>query len=223
MAAVTAAVIGAGAAVAGVVGARKSSKAAASAQERAASEGQSEIARQFDITQGNLKPFQDAGVSAITEQQALLGLSGDEAQSRAFAQLQDSPGQAFLRKRQERTLLRNASAIGGLGGGNVRTALQEQAVGFAQQDIENQFGRLGQLAGQGRGAATSVGQFGQNAATNRANLGTVGGEARASGIFGRQQAVAQGLSGISNIAGQFAAGRPPPPPPPAVQPQTFSA
>jgi hypothetical protein len=83
---------------------------------------------------GRLTPYTEAGRGALTEQQALLGLSGQGAQQEAYARFTESPGQAFLRERQERALLRNAAAIGGLGGGNVRTALQEQAFGRAQYD-----------------------------------------------------------------------------------------
>ena len=177
---------------------------AADVQQEATAAGQAEIARQFDITQANLQPFQEAGVSAVGQQQALLGLSGEEAQQQAFAGLQESPGQQFLRERQQRALVRNASAIGGLGGGNVRTALQQQAVGFAQQDIQNQFGRLGQLAGQGATVGTNVGQFGQSAAAQGANLGVAGAEARASGILGRASIVPQLTGQLLETGGQFA-------------------
>lgn len=49
-----------------------------------------------------------------------------------------TPGQDFIRQRQERALARNAGRFGGTGGGNVLTALQEQAAGFAQQDVQFQ-------------------------------------------------------------------------------------
>lgn len=202
--------ISVGLGLAGISESRKARKSGVAAADRAAQlqfegtqAGIEEQRRQFDITQGNLLPFQEAGVGALTQQQALLGLSGVEAQQAAFAGLEESPGQQFLRERQQRALVRNASAIGGLGGGNVRTALQEQAVGFAQQDIQNQFGRLGQLAGQGQNTAINLGQFGAQAAGNIANLGVAGAEARASGVLGAQQARAQGSQNILGAAGDL--------------------
>ena len=181
-------VIGAvGSAISGK-GASKASKSAASAQERGTLAGIEEQRRQFDATQANLQPFQEAGVGALGQQQALLGLGGQEAQNEAFAAFSDSPGQKFIRDRAQRNLVRNQSAIGGLGGGNVRSALVEQGAGFAQQDFQNQFGRLGQIAGQGQAATTSIGQFGAQTAGNIANLGVAGSQARASGILGQQQA-----------------------------------
>ena len=171
--------------------AEKAAKRAGKIQQQGQEAGVAEQRRQFDITQGNLQPFQEAGVGALGQQQALLGLSGAEAQQAAFDQFNQSPGQQFLRDRAQKNLLRNSAAIGGLGGGNVRSALVEQGVGFAQQDFNNQFARLGQLAGQGQAAVTNLGQFGAQAAGN-IQQGLIGGsQARASGILGAQQAQAQ--------------------------------
>jgi len=192
--------------VLGIKEGEKAARQAGDIQAQGAQAGIDEQRRQFDVTQGNLKPFQQAGVSALDQQQALLGLSGQDAQQTAFSGLQESAGQQFLRRRQEKALLRNASAIGGLGGGNVRTALQEQATGFAQQDIQNQFGRLGQVAGQGQAATTSLGQFGSQTAGNIANLGQRASEARASGILGAQQQGAQATSGILGLGGAVLGG-----------------
>ena len=154
-----------------------------------------------------MAPFREAGIGALGQQQALLGLSGVDAQQTAFAGLESSPGQKFLRDRAQRNLVRNASAIGGLGGGNVRSALVEQGVGFAQQDIQNQFGRLGQLAGQGQAATTSIGQFGAQAAGNiQQGLNQVG-QTRASGITGSAAGLRGGLQQVAGgVAGGFGGG-----------------
>lgn len=102
---------------------------------------------------GALEGFAAPGRSAVGVQSALSGAMGPVAQERAFANFRTSPGQAFLRKEAEQALLRNASAIGGLGGGNVRRALQEQATGLAAQDFGNAFNRLGSLSSLGASAA----------------------------------------------------------------------
>lgn len=129
--------------------------------------------------------------------------NAQEQQQAAFNALNQSPGQQFLRDRAQKNLLRNASAIGGLGGGNVRSALVQQGVGFAQQDLQNQFGRLGQLAGQGQNAATTIGQFGQQTSGNIGNALIAGGNARASGIINQSNAFQNTLGGLANVAGQF--------------------
>jgi len=152
--------------------------------------GIDEQRRQFDLSREDAQPYMQAGQSALTQQQALLGLSGADAQEQAMGQFQESPGQKFLRERQERTLLRNASATGGLGGGNVRTALQEQAAGIAGQQFGDYQNRLAGLSGQGQTAVNAQGVLGANKAGQISNLYTQGGQARASGILGQQQAQA---------------------------------
>jgi len=180
-----------------------SEKKAGKTEARAQEAGIAEQRRQFDVTQGNLLPFQEAGVEALGQQRALMGLGTPEEQQQAFAAFDESPGQKFMRDRAQRNLVRNSSAIGGLGGGNVRSALVEQGAGFAQQDFQNQFGRLGQMAGQGQSAVTNLGQFGAQAAGN-IQQGLIGaGQARASGIIGQ---AAGRRAGFQMLAGGMAGG-----------------
>ena len=96
-----------------------------------------------------LAPFVGGGQQAFNLQAALSGAQGAPAQQEAISGFQASPGQQFLQQQAEQALLRNQAAIGGLGGGRVRSALQEQAIGLSAQDFANQFGRLGQVAGLG--------------------------------------------------------------------------
>ena len=170
-------------------------------QAQATQQGIAEQRRQFDVTQANLAPFQQAGVSALGQQQAMLGMGGAQEQQQAFDAFSDSPGQQFLRDQQERALVRNASKIGGLGGGNVRTALQQQAFGRAQTDFGNQFNRLGAIRSGGQAATTNLGQFGQQTGANVSNLMQTGAQARASGLLGAQQQRAIGGQQIASALG----------------------
>lgn len=177
-----------GSVVSGIFGGGDAASSAGDAQAQASMEAVEEQRRQFDITQEQLAPFREAGVSALGRQQQLLGLEGVNAQQRAIDQFIESPGQQFLRERQERALLRNQSAIGGLGGGNVRTALQEQAAGIASTQLGDLQNRLAGLSGTGQSTATALGQLGQQSSANIGNLLQSAGQARASGILGEQQA-----------------------------------
>jgi len=188
--------------VAGVVGS-KSAKKGQKAQVKGEAASLEESRRQFDLTREDFRPFQEAGTAAVGQQQALIGLSGVETQQEALSALQVSPGQQFLRDRAQKNLLRNTSAIGGLGGGNVRSALVQQGVGFAQQDIQNQFGRLGQLAGQGQAAATSSSQISGGISQNIANQAIASGQNRATGIAQQNQITQNTIGGLSNLFGQF--------------------
>lgn len=199
----------AGAAIGSSIGAgaeaSSAAEEAAEIQAESTEAGIAELRRQFDITQENLAPFQEAGELALEKQKALLGLGTKFEQDVALAEFEESPGQQFLRDQQEKALLRNAAAIGGLGGGNIRTALQEQAFGRAQTDFANELNRLAGISGTGQVAATTTGELGSTTAGNIAELGIAGGEARASGILGQQQTQAQTIKDIISLGAQFGA------------------
>jgi hypothetical protein len=143
-------------------------------------------------TREQLSPFREAGVSALQKQQALLGLSGVGAQKRAFDEFTTSPGQQFMQERARKALLRSSAAIGGLGGGNLKSELQQQAIGFGQQDLQSQLARLSGLSGAGQAAAGQT-------AENIGNLDLQSGQAQASGILGAQQAKSDFMGQLLNV------------------------
>lgn len=202
----------AAATVVGGVIASDASKDASKASAAGTASSIEESQRQFDLTREDFAPTREAGLGALEQQQALIGLSGQEAQQAALGGLEVSAGQQFIRDRAQKNLLRNQAAIGGLGGGNVRTALVEQGAGFAQQDIQNQFGRLGQIAGQGQAATTAGAQIGGQISQGIANTQFAAGQNRAGAIQQQSNIQQQTIGGLANVAGQFAA-RPSPPPP----------
>ena len=110
----------------------------------------------YDKGIGYYEPYTQAGLGAYNQQAALSGALGPEAQQKAYAAYQQSPGVAFAQQEAERAILRNASALGGLGGGNVRDELSRRAVGTYMQDFQNQFGRLGEVSAQGYNAANQA-------------------------------------------------------------------
>lgn len=117
-----------------------------------------------------LNPFIEGGSGAFDLQQALSGALGDGAQSKAFEDFQSSPGQQFLRDQGELSISRNAGASGGLGGGALLTDLQEFGTGLAAQDFNNQFNRLGQLAGRGQQASSELSNTRLGTGSNIASL-----------------------------------------------------
>lgn len=183
----------------------RTAERAASKQEKAAQAALGQQQEEFDILQEQQAPFVAAGGRAIAGQEALAGTLGPEAQQQAIQAFADSPGQQFLRDQQERALLRNQAAIGGLGGGNVRRALQEQAFSRAQTDYMNQFNRLASISGQGQVGTQAAGQLGSIAARSSADLAQQAAAARASGILGRTQATQQGIADLTGLAAQSGA------------------
>lgn len=187
----------------GVEAGERAAIEAGNIQSEAALAGVAERQRQFDVTQESFKPFREAGIKGLSEQQALLGLSGAEAETEALSRFTESPGQAFRRERAQKNLLRNSAAIGGLGGGNVRKALTEQGAGFAAQDFDTRFNRLGQLTGTGQQATSEVARFGADTSRGVQQGIQSSAEARASGLLGGQQAIAQSDQGLFQLGGAF--------------------
>jgi len=209
-----------------IIASKQGSKAAegvAAAGERGAEAGIAEQRRQFDVATGLQRPALEAGDLARQELLASLGLSGQEAEGQFFDRFKETRGQQFLRQQQEKATTRNAAALGQRLGGNVLTALQEQAEGRAAGRLGEFQNRLASLAGAGQTAATQTGQFGQQTGANVANLQQAGAQARASGILGQNQALQQGISGVTGAIGQlpfFGAQTPSTvPPPPSLGPQ----
>ena len=201
MAISTGAAILGGAIVSAAVGSR-SAKKASRAQTKAAKAGITEQQRQFDITTGLQRPIFEAGDLARNELLASLGLSGQEAESDFFNRFKETRGQQFLREKQEKATTRNAAALGQRLGGNVLTALQEQAEGRAAGRLGEFQNRLAGIAGSGQVAATTTGQLGAQKSSNVANLLTQSGQAKATGILGQNQALQQGISGAFTGAAQ---------------------
>lgn len=180
--------------------------------QRAQTQGLGAIGSAIDQGVGGLQGFIDPGQQAQQRQAALSGAFGPEAQAAAFQAFQASPGQAFLVEEAERATTRNAAAIGGLGGGNVRRELQRQAIGLAQRDFQNQFNNLGQVTGQGLQAAGQVGALrGQQAGLESGLIGQLGTaqaglQGQGVGIAGQLGAASAGLSAQgASIAGQLGA------------------
>lgn len=175
------------------------SKKAAKAQMGAAQLGIDEQRRQFDLTRSDLEPWRLAGGSALQGQLALLGLGGDQAA--AIEALRNSPQFASLDRIGTEALLQNASATGGLRGGNLQGSLYNQRTDLLAQLIDQQFSRLGGISGTGQQTATALGQFGQNSAAAIAQLLGQQGAARAGGILGNASGINQAIGGVTQLLG----------------------
>lgn len=127
--------------------------------------------------------------------------SGQDAQARAIAGLENSPIFQALVRQGEEGILQNASATGGLRGGNVQGALAQFRPAMLNQQINQRFAQLGGITQLGQNSAAGVGNAGLGAAGNIAALLEQKGAAQAGG------AIAQGNAwgGLLNNVG-FAAG-----------------
>lgn len=152
-----------------------------------------------------LQPWQTSGLKAFDMQAALSGALGADAQRAAYNNFESSPGQQFLRDRAEQALLRNAAALGGLGGGRVRQELQRQAIGEAAQDFNNTFNRIGTVAQGGlQAAGQEAGLIGQLRGQEAGIAGNLEGQ-RMGFNSAQNQALAQIAANTGASAAQIAA------------------
>lgn len=151
-----------------------------------------------------LNPYVEAGGSALQRQMAALGFGGPEAQLEYVRGQEQSPMFQALARQQEEALLQNASATGGLRGGNVQGALAQFRPQLLNQFLEQQYGRLGGLTQLGQQSAMGVGAAGMNAAGNIAELLGKRGEAQAGGALAKGKMYSDILGAVSNpIKGLF--------------------
>jgi hypothetical protein len=112
-----------------------------------------------------LDPWVGSGADAFGAQAALLGLNGADAQAAAIASLESGPMFTSMMSQGENAILQNASATGGLRGGNTQGALGVLGPQVLNSVIQNQLGNLGGMSQQGLGAAgTAAGLDAQNLA-----------------------------------------------------------
>lgn len=170
---------------------------AAGAQTAASEAGIAEQRRQFDALQKLLSPFVNAGTGALSAQQDLLGVNGPEAQQKAIDALKTSPSFTSAQKLGEQSILANASATGGLRGGNTQAALAQFSPQLLAQAINDQYGRLGGMTSLGQNAAAGVGNAGMQTGTNVANLLSQMGAAQAGGALAQGNAFAGMTNGLA--------------------------
>lgn len=170
---------------------------AAGAQTEASQAGIAEVRAAREEMRKLLEPYTQAGVPALEEMMSIAGLGGAEAQQASIAGIEGSPIFQSLAAQGEDALLQNASATGGLRGGNIQGALGQFRPAMLNQFIEQQYGRLGGLTSLGQQSAAGVGTAGMNAGNNIATLyGDIG-----SAQAGRSMAQGQAWSDVLGTFG----------------------
>lgn len=160
--------------------AQRRGAAAAMASQQAALDQQMQMFRE---QQAMLQPFVDQTQQSMNQMGVLSGTQGADAQQQAIDAIQNSPlFQAQLQQGQD-AVLQNASATGGLRGGNVQGALAQFSPAMLQSAIQQQMSNLGGIAGMGMGAVgMASGGYGN--------------------IMGAQGQAGAGMANIQNQMGQ---------------------
>ena len=182
----------------------KAASSASKAQVQAAERGIQEQRRQFDELTELLKPYMNAGERSLIGQLALAGLEGAGAQQAAITALEQGPQYEALVRQGEEALLQQASATGGLRGGNVQAALAQFRPQMLSNLIEQQYSRLGGLTNIGQASAARQAATGQSTAANISNLMQQQGAARAGAELAKGEAAASRFGDVMGMLGSFA-------------------
>ena len=111
-----------------------------------------------------LEPYTSAGTPALQAQMAALGLGGPGSEEAYILQQEQSPIFQSLARQGEGAILQNASATGGLRGGNVQGALAQFRPALLNLFLENRFTNLGGITTLGQRSAAGVGTAGMESA-----------------------------------------------------------
>lgn len=199
--AVGAGLIGAGVAAGASIYSSDQASKAANAQTAAIQSGiNAQTAAQSDI-KTLLSPYRLAGEQSLISQMNLLGLNGGIAQASAINNIKNSSQFTELAKSGENAILQNASATGGLRGGNTQAALGKYAPALLQSLISDRYANLGGITSLGQNAAAQTGNQGMQAANSVSNLLTQQGNATASGLISQANIVNSGINTGMNLLG----------------------
>lgn len=186
--------------------ASESAEDAAYAQSQSARGAQDETRRQFEVMRNLLKPYVEAGGKGLAGQLDLLGLGDPMAQKQAISALEQGPSFLAQLRQGENAMLQNASATGGLRGGNIQGALAQFRPALLANEIERQYAKLGQLSQMGQNSAAFTGSGAMNTGAAIAGLAQQQGAAEAGGILGRSAGQQRMLSGLGQGFGGFSGG-----------------
>lgn len=178
--------------------AKKASRKAESAQLEYLNKALGEQQRQFEVTRQDYAPLLSLLAPSVAQLGNGTGINGAERQQEFLTSLQNSPLLESLYRTGTEGVLQNASATGGLRGGNTQRGLADfRADTFAGQ-FDAQLARLAGLAGLGSGATQAVSTFGANASDNISNLYGQQGQVRAGGITTRGGINAQNWNDVGS-------------------------
>jgi len=178
-----------------------SASSAASAQSASAESGMAEQRRQFDAVKELLSPYVQAGTSGLNSQMGLMGLQGQSAQRSAIQGIEQGAEFGAMTRAGESAILQNASATGGLRGGNTQAALAQFRPEVLNSLINQQMQRYGGLAQIGQNSASMQATSGQSMGNNVATLMQQQGAARAGGALAQGSVFGNFLGSLGGAIG----------------------
>jgi hypothetical protein len=132
--------------------------------------------------------------------------SASDAQARSIGTLKASPLYTSQYDTGVDTVLQNASATGGLRGGNTTNSLAQFGSTLLAQVIQNQLANLSGVSGLGENAAGGLGNIGQSNANAQSNLYGQLGQANGLAAAAPYAALQSIIKGVGSSAGNFFGG-----------------
>jgi hypothetical protein len=192
MAAITGAVVAAGAAAYSANRQAGAARDAADAQREGADQATAEQRRQYDLSRQDQMPFLEAGYDSLERQNAFL--DGD------MSGFENNAGYRFMSQEMQRGIERGAASRGALYNGGTNVDLARQLGGFANSTATDYWNKLAGRAGQGQATASGLGMLGANMANQIGANYRGAADAQASSYLARGNAYA-GMAGA--IGGAF--------------------
>ena len=201
----------AGAATVAVVGGainsnqqKKSAQGAANSQKKSSQASIAESGRQFDAIRELLKPYTDVGQNAVVKQGDMMGLNGNDAQKASIDAIQNGSQFQSMAQQGENSILQNASATGGLRGGNVQASLAQFRPNLLNGLIQQHYQNLGGLTSTGQNAAAGVGNAGMWAGNQNINSLNQIGAANAGQYLANGKANSELMNNVIQSSAMFA-------------------
>ena len=206
----------------GGIQAANAAKNAARIQSQGTQAAIDEQRRQFDVTQGNLAPYLNAGKETLPALLDRIGVGPRNPKSKTYgsllkpftgASLASEPGYQFERAQGEQGINRAASAAGRYDSGAVLKDLSQFNTDYAGTKYNEAFNRdsvnktdtynkLAGVAGTGQAAANQIATAGSSNSNAISELLTGGANARAAGVVGSSNAINNGVTGAFNNLNQ---------------------
>ena len=159
--------------IGGMIDSSNSGDKALNAQRDAANNSLALQSQMYDQTRQDLGPYRSAGVQGLQQQMNYLGLRGPEQQQAFINSIIGSPEYGSAVGEANRVGLQNASASGGLRGGNIQAYLGMTGPNALSQMITSRYNQFGGLVAAGQTSAANTGVAGQNYANQ--STGIIGG------------------------------------------------
>ena len=173
--------------------ARRAAGVQMTAQEAAADESRAA----YEDIAALLQPYADVGGPALQGMMASSGLLGPQAQQSYISDVEGGAEFQGLVQQGEEAILQNASATGGLRGGNVQGALAQFRPGVLSALLQQQYGRMAGLETIGSTANTGIANARSSLGANLSNALTNSAAAQSQGIVGSAAANAQAWGGLT--------------------------